>query len=89
MTVRSGKYCGVAFRFACNKQLRTAIHQFVLGSLTRSDWARAYYDCLRAHGHRHHDALRALVAKWLKMIFVFWRRHVAYDETHHIFLPNS
>ena len=84
VTVRSGQYCGVAFRFACNKQLRTAIHQFALCSLTRSDWARAYYDRQRERGHRHHAALRALGAKWLKIIFVLWHRQVAYDETHHL-----
>ena len=65
VTVRSGKAHSVQFRFACNRRLRTTLHLFALCSLTRSEWARAYYDRQRARGHRHHEALRALPAKWL------------------------
>ena len=84
VTVRSGKHHVVGFRYACNKHLRTAIHQFALCSLQHSEWARAYYDRQRDRGHKHHHALRALGAKWLKILFVMWSRHVPYDETHHL-----
>lgn len=84
VTVRSGKQLVVAFRFACDKQLRYAVDQFAWLSLQRSEWARAYYDQQRARGHCHRRALRALGAKWLKIIFVMWHRHVAYDEQHHL-----
>lgn len=84
VTVRSGKHHGVAFRFACNKRLRTAVHQFALCSLQQSEWARAYYDRYRQRGHGHHAALRALGAKWLKIIFVLWSRHVPYREETHL-----
>jgi hypothetical protein len=50
----------------------------------RSEWARAYYDEQRARGHRHRRALRALGAKWLKIIFIMWQRHVPYSEEHHL-----
>jgi hypothetical protein len=83
-TDRSGKGVTVRFRLACNTQLRDAAHQFALHSLTASEWARAYYDQCRRRGHRHHHALRALAAKWLKIIFALWRRQVPYDETHHL-----
>ena len=49
-----------------------------------SEWARAYYDRQRARGHRHQAALRALAAKWVKIIFVLWSRHIAYDENYHL-----
>lgn len=84
VTDRSGKHTVVLFRFACNTHLRDAAHQFAQQSLQHSDWARAYYDRCRRRGHRHHHALRALAAKWLKIIFVLWSRGVAYDETHHL-----
>jgi transposase len=84
VTDRSGKQIVVMFRFACNTHLRDAAHQFALQSLQQSEWARAYYDRCRRRGHRHHHALRALAAKWLKIIFVLWARHVPYDETHHL-----
>ena len=84
VTERSGKQLVVKFRFACNMHLRQAVHQFAFQSLTKSEWARAYYDRARKRGHPHHHALRALAAKWLKIIFVLWSRQVAYDETYHL-----
>jgi len=84
VTVRSGKQVVVAFRFACDKQLRYAVDQVAWLSLPRSEWARAYYDEQRARGHRHRRALRALGAKWLKIIFMMWQRHVPYSEEHHL-----
>jgi transposase/transposase IS116/IS110/IS902 family protein len=84
VTDRSGKQLTVMFRYACNTHLRDALHQFAWQTLQQSEWARAYYDRCRRRGHRHHHALRALAAKWLKIIFVLWSRRVAYDETHHL-----
>jgi transposase len=84
VTRRSGKQLVVTFRHACDKQLRAVLDHVAFLSLQRSDWARAYYDAQRARGHRHRHALRALGAKWLKIIFVMWQRHVAYDESHHL-----
>lgn len=84
VTRRSGKSQGVYFRFACNRHLRRALHQFAFCSLKSSEWARAYYDRYRHRGHRHHAALRALAAKWLKIIFVLWTRQVAYDENYYL-----
>ena len=84
VTDRSGKQVTVQFRFACNLHLRQAVHQFAFQSLGKSEWARAYYDRCRKRGHSHHLAVRALAAKWLKIIFVLWTRQVAYDETYHL-----
>jgi hypothetical protein len=84
VTERSGKQQLVKFRFACDTQFRYALDQFAFLSLGTSDWARAYYQQQRARGHRHRRALRALGAKWLKIIFVMWQRQVPYDEEHHL-----
>jgi transposase len=49
--------------------------------------ARAFlqaYDAQRARGHSHREALRALGAKWVKIIFVLWERQVPYDEQYHL-----
>ena len=53
-------------------------------ALLSSEWARAYYDKQRARGHAHRQALRALGAKWLKIIFVMWQHQVPYDEQYHL-----
>jgi transposase len=83
-TVRSGKQHVVQFRFACNTHLRYAVHQQAWLSVRHCEWARAYYKQQRARGHSHHRAVRALGAKWLKIIFVMWSRQVPYDETYHL-----
>ena len=84
VTERSGKQRSIHFRYACDKTLRYVVDHLAFRSLQRSDWARAYYDQQRARGHGHRQALRALGAKWLKIIFVMWRDGVAYREEHHL-----
>ncbi len=84
VTRRSGKSEFVQFRFACNKRLRYALDRFAFNSLQHSEWASAYYQQQRARGHRRNQAIRALAAKWLKIIFVIWRRHVPYVEERHL-----
>lgn len=84
VTQASGKSRVVKFRFSCNKILRHAAYWLAFVSLNRSEWANHYYRDQRAKGHSHHRALRALGAKWLKIIFVMWRDHEAYDENYHL-----
>lgn len=84
VTERSGKQQLVRFRFACNTHLRYAMHTLAFLSLGQSEWARAYYKQHRARGHSHHQAVRALGAKWLKIIFVMWTRQIPYDENYHL-----
>jgi transposase len=73
LTRQSGKSCVVRFRVACNKYLRQAIWQLAFHSLRQSEWAKHYYQQCRARGHQHNQALRALGAKWLKIIFRMWQ----------------
>ena len=84
VTERSGKQHRVRFRFACNTQLRYALDRLAFCSLQRSEWARAAYDRQRTRGHRHHRALRAVGAKWLKIIFTMWTHQAPYDEQFHL-----
>jgi transposase len=84
VTKRSGKQRSVQFRFACDKTLRYVVDHVAFVSLQQSAWARAYYDQQRARGHGHRQALRALGAKWLKIIFVMWRDSIPYSEEHHL-----
>ena len=84
VTKASGKSRVVQFRFACNKLLRYASYWFSFNSLNRCEWANKYYRDQRAKGHRHPQALRALAAKWLKIIFIMWRDDKPYDENYHL-----
>ena len=85
VTKRSGKQQRVIrFRFACDKALRYVVDQVAFLSMLSIEWARAYYDQQRGRGHAHRQALRALGAKWLKIILVMWQRQVPYDEQYHL-----
>ncbi len=84
VTKASGKSHVVHFRFACNKHLRYSMYWFSFLSLNNSEWAKLYYRGQRDKGHSHPQALRALGAKWLKIIFVMWRDHKPYDEKYHL-----
>jgi transposase len=84
VTKASGKSHVVHFRFACNKHLRYSMYWFSFVSLNNSEWAKLYYRSQRDKGHSHPQALRALGAKWLKIIFVMWRDHKPYDEKFHL-----
>ena len=84
VTKRSGKGEVVHFRYACNKEMRHAVYLLAFVSLRQSEWALAYYRRQRERGHSHHRALRALGAKWLKILFVVWRDRVPYDENCHL-----
>src|SRR5437867_9849664 len=75
---------GRALRVACDKALRYVVDHVAFLSLRSCEWARAYYDQQRARGHSHRQALRALGAKWLKIIFVMWRRQASYDDQYHL-----
>jgi transposase len=84
VTIRSGKQQVVRFRFAGDKSLRYIIDHVAFLSLRWSEWAHAYYAGQRARGHSYRQALRALSAKWLKIIFVMWERRIPYDEQYHL-----
>jgi len=74
----------VQFRYACNKEMRHAVYLLAFISLRQSEWAMAYYRTQRGRGHSHQQALRALGAKWLKILFVIWKNQVPYDENCHL-----
>lgn len=80
ITKKSGDGGGPKFRWACQKGFRNTMFLFAFQSITRSLWARAYYDRARQRGKSHPKALRSLGAKWLKIIYRMWVERKPYDE---------
>lgn len=80
VTKQSGKSQSVYRRFACNKFLRQSFHEFADHARKHCDWARAFYQHKRAHGMRHHAAVRALAFKWIRIIFRCWKNHTTYAD---------
>lgn len=74
----------VARRLAHNHYLGTAVHQWAFCSLSRSRWAREFYDTKIAAGKSHHSALRALANRWLEILWHCLVKTIRYDETTHI-----
>jgi hypothetical protein len=85
VTRRSGKSdFVVARRLAHNHYLGTAVHQWAFRSLTRSGWAREFYDSKIAAKKSHHAALRALSNRWLEILWHCLTKGVLYDEAVHV-----
>ena len=59
ITRASGRKTVVLARYARNRRLGDAIHQWAFCALTSSPGARAYYDTLRGRGIGHHAARRS------------------------------
>src|ERR1700751_638965 len=84
VTESSGKRKWVHFRWACPKFLRQSFHEWAGHSIAQSRWARAYYQQQRSRGNTHHEAVRALAFKWIRIVFRCWQDRVAYDENRYL-----
>jgi len=84
VTRRSGRSeFTVARRLAYNRPLGEAVQQWAFCSLTRSEWAREFYDHKIAARDNHHSALRKLGNRWLEVLWHCLHKGVRYDETVH------
>jgi transposase len=84
VTRRSGRSeFTIARRLAYNRYLGEAVQQWAFCSLTRSTWARQFYDSKIAKGDNHHTALRKLANRWLEVLWHCLRLGAIYDEDIH------
>jgi hypothetical protein len=58
--------------------------QWVPQTITRSFWAKAFYDGCRARGLRHQAALRASPSKWVRILHRCWIERTPYDEARYL-----
>ena len=76
---QSGKFAKAHRRYACNKPLRNALHQFAWQSTRAEPWALAYYQRKRAEGKTHSVAIRALANQWVRIVYAVWFHRRSYD----------
>jgi transposase len=81
---RSGKTATIHMRWACPKFLRQTFHEYARVSLGQSLWARAFYKQQRARGHSHHEAIRTLAYRWIRILYACWTNRTVYDEAHYL-----
>ena len=83
VSFQSGQINRVRFRYACNKNLRTAVHLWANLSRKKCAWAQVYYHQKRLEGKSHACALRCLGQRWLKILWKMWQTKTPYDEQMH------
>jgi transposase len=76
----SGNSVWIHFRLACPRFLRQTFHEWAAFTITKSVWAREFYDAAIARGKRHHVAVRALAFKWMRILFRCWQDRTPYRE---------
>jgi hypothetical protein len=77
----SGNQSWVHWRWASPKFLRQTFQEWAAHSLAYSAWAKAYYDQQRAKGKPGNTIVRALVFKWIRILFRCWKHHTPYCES--------
>jgi Transposase/Transposase IS116/IS110/IS902 family len=80
ITRASGTRRVVLARYARNKHLADAAHQWAFCALTASPGARAYYDSIRARGAGHHAALRQLGNRLVGILHGCLKTRTLYSE---------
>jgi transposase len=81
ITRASGRRTVVLARYARNKRLGDAIHQWAFCALTTSPGARASYDSFRDREVGHHAALRQLGNRLVGILHGCLKTRTRYDET--------
>jgi transposase len=81
---QSGRQHWVHARWGYPKFLHQTFHEFAQASLPHSAWARAVYQEHRHNDAGHHEAIRALAFRWIRILFRLWKTGELYDEQRHI-----
>lgn len=82
--IASGKKYSVHWRWNCPAFLRQTFVEFAYCSIQNCAWAKAYYDDQKAKGKKHHQAVRALAFKWIRIIWKLWKDKVPYNDSIYI-----
>lgn len=83
VALESGKKKVAAFRWACNKTLRSAVGVLADSSRKHNPWAQKIYNDAIARGKDHPHAIRILGRAWLRVIWRIWQDGNPYDPTRH------
>lgn len=84
VTERSGQKTWVHWRYACSHFLRQTFVEWTEQTITRSFWARAFYDQQRDKGSTHNAAVRSLAFKWIRILHRCWTDRTRYDESRYL-----
>ena len=77
----SGKTKVHYMRLACPKYLRQTFHEFAGKAAAYCPWSRRYYQAQIAKGKSHHQVIRSLAFKWIRILWACWMANTPYDQT--------
>lgn len=85
VTYASGKSRSVRRRRACDTHVLQALTDlaFTTAFSVAGCWASDFYQRKRSQGKDHHEALRAVALRWVKILRKMWHDQVPYDENYH------
>lgn len=85
LTIASGKSRAIRRRKACDTHVLQALTDFAFTTTfsVQGCWAADFYQRKRTEGKDHHEALRAVALRWVKIIWRLWYDQIPYDETIH------
>jgi len=81
---RSGRQFWIHARWGFPTFLHQTFHEFAAASLPQCEWARAFYQQQRERGAGHHQAIRALAFRWIRILFRLWKTGEEYDENRYL-----
>lgn len=84
ITNRSGKTTKIYRRYKCSKFLRQSFHEWANETTKHCLWARAFYVQAKEKGMGHHQAVRALAYKWIRILYKCWKEQRPYDDGHYM-----
>ena len=81
----SGKKRLVKRRRACDKHVLKALTDLAFTSAfsVSGCWSSQFCERKRLEGHDHHESLRAVALRWVKIPWAMWNAGSAYDESYH------
>lgn len=85
VTYASGKSRSVRRRNACDSHMCQALCDFAFTTAfsVSGCWSRDFYDRKRQAGCDHHESLRAVALRWVKIMWRMWNDQTQYDENYH------
>lgn len=84
VTERSGKSAWVHWRWGCSKLISQTFTEWSAKSILYSYWAQLYYEQQKKKGSTHHQAVRSLAFKWIRILYRCWKTKTPYNETQYL-----
>lgn len=84
LTIQSGNSLQVSARWAATQFIKQTFHEYAGLSITKCEWAKAYYELQLSRGKSKQMAKRALAYKWIRIIYRCWQNHQPYNEAHYL-----